>query len=306
MDAPDPFAGPPHLQRGSDHPRARPPAARVPGRRRQRRRRVLGGHLRQRRVEGSRRCRCCKELAAAEPRYKVLSFSRNFGHQMAITAGIDRAERRRGRRDGRRPPGSARGGARDGGALARRLRRRLRRARRSAHGETRVQAASPRPSSTACCAPCWAARPIPARRRRLPADEPRRSSLTLRALREQHRFVRGMVAWVGFRQIAVALRARRRASPARRSTRCARCSASRSTASRRSRIGAAAAWRPGWASRGRAGAARRRLGAVLRSCSRGRRARLDDDHHRGAFARAAQLADDRASSASTSAASTKR
>src|SRR5678815_4285217 len=32
-----------------------------------------------------------KELAAAEPRYKVLSLSRNFGHQMAITAGLDRA-----------------------------------------------------------------------------------------------------------------------------------------------------------------------------------------------------------------------
>jgi dolichol-phosphate mannosyltransferase len=27
--------------------------------------------------------------------------------------------------------------------------------------------------------------------------------LTLRALREQHRFVRGMVAWIGFKQIAV-------------------------------------------------------------------------------------------------------
>ena len=27
--------------------------------------------------------------------------------------------------------------------------------------------------------------------------------LTLRALREQHRFVRGMVAWVGFKQTAV-------------------------------------------------------------------------------------------------------
>ena len=33
-----------------------------------------------------------KELAAAEPRYKVLSLSRNFGHQMAITAGLDRAD----------------------------------------------------------------------------------------------------------------------------------------------------------------------------------------------------------------------
>jgi polyisoprenyl-phosphate glycosyltransferase len=33
-----------------------------------------------------------KELAAAEPRYKVISFSRNFGHQAAITAGVDKAE----------------------------------------------------------------------------------------------------------------------------------------------------------------------------------------------------------------------
>src|SRR4051812_321170 len=32
------------------------------------------------------------ELVAAEPRYKLLSFSRNFGHQLAITAGVDRAE----------------------------------------------------------------------------------------------------------------------------------------------------------------------------------------------------------------------
>ena len=32
------------------------------------------------------------ELAAAEPRYKVITFSRNFGHQIAITAGMDRAE----------------------------------------------------------------------------------------------------------------------------------------------------------------------------------------------------------------------
>ena len=32
-----------------------------------------------------------KELAAREPRYKVLSLARNFGHQMAITAGLDHA-----------------------------------------------------------------------------------------------------------------------------------------------------------------------------------------------------------------------
>ena len=33
-----------------------------------------------------------RELAAEDSRFKVLSFSRNFGHQMAITAGVDRAE----------------------------------------------------------------------------------------------------------------------------------------------------------------------------------------------------------------------
>src|SRR5690606_13608831 len=30
--------------------------------------------------------------AEAEPRYKIISFARNFGHQAAITAGMDRAE----------------------------------------------------------------------------------------------------------------------------------------------------------------------------------------------------------------------
>jgi len=31
-------------------------------------------------------------LATSDPRFKVISFSRNFGHQMAITAGLDRAQ----------------------------------------------------------------------------------------------------------------------------------------------------------------------------------------------------------------------
>ena len=31
-------------------------------------------------------------MADKEPRYKIVSFARNFGHQMAITAGLDRAE----------------------------------------------------------------------------------------------------------------------------------------------------------------------------------------------------------------------
>jgi glycosyltransferase involved in cell wall biosynthesis len=32
-----------------------------------------------------------EELAEAEPRYKIISFARNFGHQVAITAGVDHA-----------------------------------------------------------------------------------------------------------------------------------------------------------------------------------------------------------------------
>ena len=32
-----------------------------------------------------------RELAAKEPRYRVASFSRNFGHQRAITCGMDLA-----------------------------------------------------------------------------------------------------------------------------------------------------------------------------------------------------------------------
>src|ERR1044072_6762667 len=39
-----------------------------------------------------RSLRLLKARAAAEPRYRVLSFPRNFGHQMAITAGLDRAD----------------------------------------------------------------------------------------------------------------------------------------------------------------------------------------------------------------------
>ena len=33
-----------------------------------------------------------REMCAAESRFKVISFSRNFGHQVAITAGTDSAE----------------------------------------------------------------------------------------------------------------------------------------------------------------------------------------------------------------------
>jgi polyisoprenyl-phosphate glycosyltransferase len=141
-----------------------------------------------------------KELAATESRYKVVSFSRNFGHQLAITAGIDRAE---GEAvvvmdaDLQDPPEVV-------VAMIARWREGFDvvygvRAKR--HGET------------------WFKRATAAIFYRLlramlggisiPADAgdfrlmSRPVVLTLRALREHHRFVRGMVAWVGFRQAAV-------------------------------------------------------------------------------------------------------
>jgi dolichol-phosphate mannosyltransferase len=43
--------------------------------------------------DGSRdeTCRLLKLAAQADPRVKILSFARNFGHQIAVTAGIDAA-----------------------------------------------------------------------------------------------------------------------------------------------------------------------------------------------------------------------
>jgi polyisoprenyl-phosphate glycosyltransferase len=140
------------------------------------------------------------ELAAREARYKVLSFARNFGHQMAITAGIDRAE---GDAvvvmdaDLQDPPEVVSEMLvrwRDGFDVVYAVRSKR-------HGES------------------WFKRSTAALFYRLlramlggvsiPADAGdfrlmgRPVVLTLRALREQHRFVRGMVAWVGFRQTAV-------------------------------------------------------------------------------------------------------
>ncbi|HVR03557.1 MAG TPA: glycosyltransferase family 2 protein [Polyangia bacterium] len=141
-----------------------------------------------------------KELAASEPRYKIISFSRNFGHQAAITAGVDKA-------DGdavvvldadlQDPPeiiAAMLARWREGYEVVYAVRKKR-------HGET------------------WFKRATAALFYRLlqamlggisiPADAgdfrlmSRPVVLTLRALREQHRFVRGMVAWIGFKQVAV-------------------------------------------------------------------------------------------------------
>jgi glycosyltransferase involved in cell wall biosynthesis len=139
------------------------------------------------------------ELAEKDLRYRIVLFSRNFGHQMAITAGMDHAE---GDAvvimdaDLQDPPevvAEMYAKHRDGWDVVYGVRRRR-------LGET------------------WFKRATAALFYRLmrvttgvdiPADAGdfrligRPVVLTMRALRERHRFVRGLVAWVGFRQTAV-------------------------------------------------------------------------------------------------------
>lgn len=140
-------------------------------------------------------------LAEREPRYRILSFARNFGHQMAITAGLDRAE------------GEAvvvmDADLQDPPEVVRRMVETWREGydvvygvRSKRHGEgwfKRFTAAVFYRLLRAMLG--GVSIPVDAGDFRLMS---RPVVLTLRALREQHRFVRGMVAWVGFRQTSVA------------------------------------------------------------------------------------------------------
>jgi dolichol-phosphate mannosyltransferase len=152
--------------------------------------------------DGSRdRSRALLEaLAAGEPRYKILSLSRNFGHQTAITAGLDRAD---GEAvvvmdaDLQDPPeivGQLVDRWREGYDVVFAVRSRR-------HGETtfkKVTAALYYRLLRAMLGDL--SLPVDAGDFRLMS---RPVVLTLRALREQHRFVRGLVGWVGFKQTAV-------------------------------------------------------------------------------------------------------
>ena len=141
-----------------------------------------------------------KELAAREPRYKVLSFARNFGHQMAITAGIDRAD---GEAvvvmdaDLQDPPEVVKAMVakwREGFDVVYGV-------RSQRHGETWFKKLTAAVFYRLLRAMLGGVSiPVDAGDFRLMS---RQVVLTLRALREQHRFVRGMVAWIGFRQTAV-------------------------------------------------------------------------------------------------------
>src|ERR1700748_2528766 len=141
-----------------------------------------------------------KELAATEPRYKVVSFSRNFGHQAAITAGVDKAD---GEAvvvmdaDLQDPPEVVE-------AMLARWREGydvVYAVRDKRHGETWFKRATAAAFSRVLRTMLGGIDiPVDAGDFRLMS---RPVVLTLRALREQHRFVRGMVAWLGFRQVAV-------------------------------------------------------------------------------------------------------
>jgi glycosyltransferase involved in cell wall biosynthesis len=140
-----------------------------------------------------------RQLALAEPRYRVLSFSRNFGHQMAITAGMDRA-------DGdavvimdadlQDPPEVVR----EMVALWKQGYDVVYAVRNKRHGETLFKRLTAAGFYRALRALTGVDIPVDTGDFRLMS---RPVVLTMRALRERHRFVRGLVAWAGFRQTAV-------------------------------------------------------------------------------------------------------
>jgi polyisoprenyl-phosphate glycosyltransferase len=140
-----------------------------------------------------------KELAAGEPRYKVLSFGRNFGHQIAITAGLDVAD------------GDAvvvmDADLQDPPEVVQQMLARFHEGfdvvygvRTRREGETIFKKVTAALFYRLLRAMLGFEVPVDTGDFRLMS---RKVVLALRALRERHRFVRGMVAWVGFRQTKV-------------------------------------------------------------------------------------------------------
>jgi polyisoprenyl-phosphate glycosyltransferase len=140
-----------------------------------------------------------RELCSSNPNFRVISFSRNFGHQFAITAGLDYA---RGQAvvvmdaDLQDPPevvAEMLDRWREGFDVVHAVRRRR-------EGESRFKLFT-----------AWAfyrlLRSVVGITIHVDAGDfrlmSRRAVLTLRALKEANRFVRGMVAWIGFQQTTV-------------------------------------------------------------------------------------------------------
>jgi len=140
-----------------------------------------------------------RSVAAGEPRYRILSFARNFGHQTAITAGIDYA---RGKAvvvmdaDLQDPPEVVL-------AMVEKWREGfdvVYGKRRSREGETFFKLLTAAIFYRVFAAMIPIEVPLDTGDFRLMS---RAVVVALRELRETHRFVRGMVAWVGFKQTAV-------------------------------------------------------------------------------------------------------
>ena len=137
--------------------------------------------------------------AAADRRIKIIHLSRNFGHQAAVSAGLDYARGDAIVADGRRPSGPSLGDSSDDRELLRRLRRSLW-PEREAPWRTGPQALH-----GLAILPADARHGLPGSsvgHRRLP---PHIAAVPegLQSMRETHRFLRGMVAWVGYPQCAV-------------------------------------------------------------------------------------------------------
>jgi dolichol-phosphate mannosyltransferase len=138
-------------------------------------------------------------LTTREPRYKLVAFSRNFGHQMAITAGVDRAS------------GDAvvvmDADLQDPPEVVVEMFARFREGydvvyavRRKRHGETWFKKLTAALFYRFMRTMTGVDIPVDTGDFRLMS---RPVVAVMRALREHHRFVRGLVAWVGFRQVAV-------------------------------------------------------------------------------------------------------
>jgi dolichol-phosphate mannosyltransferase len=140
-----------------------------------------------------------EKMALAESRYRVIAFSRNFGHQFAITAGVDHAE------------GEAvvvmDADLQDPPSVVAEMLEKFKAGfdvvygvRKKRKGETWFKRATASVFYRLIRSITGVSIPLDAGDFRLMS---RAVVLTLRALRERHRFVRGMVAWVGFKQTAV-------------------------------------------------------------------------------------------------------
>ncbi len=140
-----------------------------------------------------------RELCSANPNFRLVSFSRNFGHQSAITAGLDYAG---GQAvvvmdaDLQDPPevvAEMLDKWRAGFDVVHAVRRRR-------EGESRFKLVTAWAFYRLLRAVVGISIHVDAGDFRLMS---RRAVLTLRALKEANRFVRGMVAWIGFQQTTV-------------------------------------------------------------------------------------------------------